>query len=175
VGKAISPQRAQSARRKARGNQEINGHAAAETARLDIGGGRMVDAYTYNGTLPGPELRVQQGDLVQVTLINHLPESTTIHWHRLGVPNSEDGVAGVTQDAVKPGASYTYRFVANDVGTADQALHYRRADLSQHPRPQGEPARRYVTTTFPCGAATCPQSSRHFFLQICRIPPLPPL
>lgn len=89
----------------------------AEAARLDIGGGRTVEAYTYNGTVPGPELRVQQGDLVVVTLINHLPKSTTIHWHGVPVPNVEDGVAGVTQDAVQPDQSYTYRFVANEAGT----------------------------------------------------------
>lgn len=89
----------------------------AETATVDLGNGQKVNAYSYNGTLPGPELRVQQGDMVQVTLINHLPESTTIHWHGMSVPNAEDGVAGLTQDAVKPGEAYTYRFIATDVGT----------------------------------------------------------
>ena len=76
-----------------------------------------MDAYTFNGTMPGPELRVQQGDMVVVTLINHLPKATTIHWHGVSLPNAEDGVAGVTQDAVQPGQSYTYRFLAKDVGT----------------------------------------------------------
>ena len=79
----------------------------AQTARIDLGNGKTVDAYTFNGTVPGPELRVQQGDMVVVTLINKLPVSTTIHWHGISVPNAEDGVAGLTQDAVKPGASYT--------------------------------------------------------------------
>ncbi|HLY26504.1 MAG TPA: multicopper oxidase family protein [Aggregatilineales bacterium] len=88
-----------------------------QTATIDLGNGNKVDAYTYNGSVPGPELRVQQGDLVEVTLVNKLPVSTTIHWHGMKVPNAEDGVAGLTQDAVKPGDSYTYRFVANDVGT----------------------------------------------------------
>ena len=89
----------------------------AEEKIIDLGDGMPVDAYTYNGTIPGPEIRVQQGDLVQVTLVNKLPVSTTIHWHGIDLPNAEDGVAGVTQDAVKPGQSYTYRFVANQVGT----------------------------------------------------------
>src|SRR5262249_15686560 len=61
---------------------------------------------------------VNQGDRVQVTLVNHLPESTTIHWHGVVLPNAEDGVAGVTQDAVLPGADYTYEFVARDAGTS---------------------------------------------------------
>ncbi len=53
----------------------------AQPAVLDLGNGTKVDAYTFNGTVPGPELRVQQGDLVVVTLINKLPVNTTIHWH----------------------------------------------------------------------------------------------
>ncbi len=89
----------------------------AQTATIDLGNGKLENAYTYNGTVPGPELRVQQGDVVVVTLVNKLPVSTTIYWHGISVPNAEDGVAGLTQDAVKPGQSYTYRFIANDVGT----------------------------------------------------------
>lgn len=73
--------------------------------------------WTYNGTVPGPELRVTEGDRVRVTLVNHLPKATTVHWHGLVLPNAEDGVAGLTQDAIKPGASFTYEFVANQPGT----------------------------------------------------------
>jgi FtsP/CotA-like multicopper oxidase with cupredoxin domain len=75
------------------------------------------DLWTYNGAVPGPELRVNQGDRVRVTLINHLPAATAIHWHGLRLPNAEDGVAGVTRHAVPPGASYTYEFVVKDPGT----------------------------------------------------------
>jgi FtsP/CotA-like multicopper oxidase with cupredoxin domain len=75
------------------------------------------DAWTYNGSVPGPELRVTQGHRVQVTLVNHLPESTSLHWHGLQIPNAEDGVAGLTQDAVAPGHSMTYEFVAREIGT----------------------------------------------------------
>src|SRR5438270_2931617 len=75
------------------------------------------EAWAYNGTVPGPELRVTQGDRVRVTLVNHLPAATTIHWHGVRVPNAADGVAGVTQDAVPPGGSFTYEFVARDAGT----------------------------------------------------------
>jgi FtsP/CotA-like multicopper oxidase with cupredoxin domain len=73
--------------------------------------------YALNGSVPGPELRVNLGDRVEVTLVNHLPESTTLHWHGVMVPNAEDGVAGVTQDAVQPGATYLYEFTANEAGT----------------------------------------------------------
>jgi len=76
------------------------------------------DAWTYDGTVPGPELRVVQGDRLRVTLVNHLTGSTTIHWHGVpGVPNAEDGVAGITQQAVPPGRSMTYEFVVRDPGT----------------------------------------------------------
>ncbi|MGH3361687.1 MAG: multicopper oxidase domain-containing protein, partial [Nocardioides sp.] len=74
--------------------------------------------YTVNGTSPGPELRATQGDLVEVTLVNeNVASGTTLHWHGIDVPNAADGVAGVTQDAVAPGESYVYRFVAEQVGT----------------------------------------------------------
>ncbi|HKA11369.1 MAG TPA: multicopper oxidase family protein [Candidatus Dormibacteraeota bacterium] len=76
------------------------------------------DAWTYNGTVPGPVLRVTQGDRLRVTLHNRLPASTTIHWHGVpGLPDAEDGVAGITQQAVTPGHSMTYEFVAREPGT----------------------------------------------------------
>ena len=85
------------------------------TAQVDHLDGQ--DLWTYDGAVPGPELRVNQGDRVRVTLVNHLPAATSIHWHGLRLPNAEDGVAGVTQHAVPPGASYTYEFVVKDPGT----------------------------------------------------------
>jgi FtsP/CotA-like multicopper oxidase with cupredoxin domain len=73
---------------------------------------------TFNGSTPGPTLTVTQGDLVEVRLANHdVPRGVTIHWHGVDLPGAEDGVAGVTQDAVLPGTSYTYRFIVPDAGT----------------------------------------------------------
>ncbi len=89
----------------------------AQTAQLTLSPGVIVPAWTFNGTAPGPVLHVRQGDEVEVTLINHLAFGVTIHWHGVRVPNGADGVAGVTQDAVKPGQSYVYRFTALDAGT----------------------------------------------------------
>jgi FtsP/CotA-like multicopper oxidase with cupredoxin domain len=89
----------------------------AKVAHLPFMPKGQADAWTFNGTSPGPTLRVHQGDLVVVHLVNHLSVGVTIHWHGVAVPNSADGVAGVTQDATRPGQSYTYRFLAQDPGT----------------------------------------------------------
>ena len=89
--------------------------ARRETVTLPSG--RTVDGWTF-GSLPGPEIRVAQGDLVEVTLVNlDVEAGVTVHWHGYPVPAGDDGVAGVTQDAVLPGESFTYRFVATDAGT----------------------------------------------------------
>jgi FtsP/CotA-like multicopper oxidase with cupredoxin domain len=90
----------------------------AKHATIELASGRTVDALTFDGRSPGPELRVTQGDLVEVTLANEdISQGVTIHWHGVDVPNAEDGVAGVTQDAVGPGERYVYRFRAEQVGT----------------------------------------------------------
>ncbi|UQZ84663.1 Blue copper oxidase CueO precursor [Paenibacillus konkukensis] len=90
----------------------------AEKKKVRLSSGQTVEAWTYNGQIPGPELRVKQGELVEVTLVNkNIEQGATIHWHGLDVPNAEDGVAGVTQDAVMPGQTHTYRFVAEQAGT----------------------------------------------------------
>ncbi len=90
----------------------------AQRAQVQLDSGQLVDAWTFNGQLPGPELRVKQGDLVQVTLNNKdVTEGVTLHWHGVDVPNAEDGVAGLTQDAVMPGQAFVYRFRASDAGT----------------------------------------------------------
>ncbi len=90
----------------------------AEKKTVRLSSGKAVDAWTYNGQIPGPELRIKQGELVEVTLINKdIEQGVTIHWHGLDVPNAEDGVAGATQEAVMPGETYTYRFVAEQAGT----------------------------------------------------------
>jgi FtsP/CotA-like multicopper oxidase with cupredoxin domain len=89
----------------------------ARQEAVTLPSGRTVDAWTF-GSLPGPEIRVTQGDLVEVTLHNRdIADGVTVHWHGYRVPAGDDGVAGVTQDAVLPGESFTYRFVAKDAGT----------------------------------------------------------
>lgn len=90
--------------------------AAQELVLLDDG--RRVSGFTLNGQSPGPTIVAEQGDLVEVRLTNaNVSDGTTLHWHGLDVPNAADGVAGVTQDAVLPGQSFVYRFVAEESGT----------------------------------------------------------
>lgn len=95
-------------------------HAVALTARpadWGIGHADLTPAWTYNGTVPGPELRVTAGDTLRVVLKNELPEPTTIHWHGVPVPFAMDGVPDLTQPAVAPGKSFIYEFPVTTPGT----------------------------------------------------------
>ena len=85
----------------------------------------MVGAYAYNGQVPGPLLRVTAGEPVRITVNNHLPEPTTVHWHGLEVPNSMDGVPDVTQPPIAPGDSFTYDFTVPETpGTFFYHTHF---------------------------------------------------
>ena len=83
-----------------------------------------VTAFTYNGTVPGPMIRVTEGDQVRIVVKNELPDPTTIHWHGVEVPNAMDGVPGVTQDPIKPGETFTYEFTAKPAGTFMYHSHF---------------------------------------------------
>lgn len=89
----------------------------ARPADVPVEPGRVWRTWTYNGVVPGPEIRVREGDLLRVTLRNELPQATSIHWHGLPVPNAMDGVAGLTQPPVAPGESFTYEFRTTPAGT----------------------------------------------------------
>jgi hypothetical protein len=79
--------------------------------------GVTVDAYAYNGQIPGPRIHIRQGNRVRINLINGLPEETTVHWHGLILPNQMDGPAEITQKPIPPGGSYSYEFTAEQHGT----------------------------------------------------------
>jgi FtsP/CotA-like multicopper oxidase with cupredoxin domain len=89
----------------------------ARPGKWEYAPGIATDAWSYNGQIPGPELRVREGDLVRVIVTNHLPAPTTIHWHGVELNYKMDGVPGVSQDAIKPGQTFTYEFVAYPAGT----------------------------------------------------------
>lgn len=84
---------------------------------LQIKEGINIPVWTYNGTVPGTEIRVTQGDFVQVKVKNLLSNPVTIHWHGYPLNSAMDGVPGLNQDAIKPGESFTYEFSADVPGT----------------------------------------------------------
>ncbi|CAA9562449.1 MAG: Multicopper oxidase [uncultured Thermomicrobiales bacterium] len=79
--------------------------------------GVAVRAWAYNGQVPGPEIRVREGDRVRITLHNRLPVGTSIHWHGMDVPPAMDGPVGLNQAAVGPGDDFVYEFTADNVGS----------------------------------------------------------
>jgi len=89
--------------------------------------GRKVKAWAYNGQVPGPQIRVKEGERVRVVLKNELSESTAIHFHGLELPNDQDGVPFITQPPVKPGESYTYEFVVPNSGSHMYHSHHNSA------------------------------------------------
>jgi FtsP/CotA-like multicopper oxidase with cupredoxin domain len=91
-------------------------HLDARVAPVEIEPGLTVQAWTYDGGIPGPLIRVRVGDRLVVRFTNHLPEATTVHWHGLRIPIQMDGVPGHSQPDVPPGGSFTYDFVVPDAG-----------------------------------------------------------
>ncbi len=79
--------------------------------------GRASELWLYNGSLPGPEIRVRQGERVRVRFRNELDEPTSVHWHGIRIDNAMDGVAGLTQEPVPPGGVFDYDFTVPDAGT----------------------------------------------------------
>jgi FtsP/CotA-like multicopper oxidase with cupredoxin domain len=96
----------------------------AKETMWQVAPGLHVNALTYDGTIPGKTIQVTQGDRVRVKLVNQLKVPVSIHWHGYPVPNAMDGVPGVTQDAVAPGKSFTYDFIATVPGTYWYHSHY---------------------------------------------------
>lgn len=99
----------------------------ARKVQWQVEPGRTVEAWAYNGQVPGPQIRVREGDEVRINLKNELEESTSIHFHGLEVPNDQDGVTYLTQPPVKPGASYTYEFTVPNSGSHMYHSHHNSA------------------------------------------------
>lgn len=90
-----------------------------EEVDLQVAPNLAVKVWAYNGQVPGPLIHVKEGDEVEVLLHNNTTLSHTIHWHGVYQTNSwqSDGVPNVTQEAIEPGDSYTYRFIADKPGS----------------------------------------------------------
>lgn len=89
----------------------------AQVVEMQFASGQTVPAWGYNGRVPGPEIRVKEGDRVRVVFRNELPVASTIHWHGVEVPWTMDGPPGINQKAVQPGETLVYEFVARPAGT----------------------------------------------------------
>ncbi|MBM3547720.1 MAG: copper oxidase [Alphaproteobacteria bacterium] len=74
----------------------------------------MVDAMAYNGQVPGPTIRAKPGEKVRIKVANKLNEPTSVHWHGIDVPFDQDGVPGMSQKPIAPGATHTYAFTIPD-------------------------------------------------------------
>ena len=90
---------------------------AAEHVRTEFLPGRMVDAWGFNGSMPGPTIEVNEGDRVRLIVENRLPELFSMHWHGLEIPHDMDGMPGLSQDPIKPGEKFTYEFTLHQNGT----------------------------------------------------------
>ena len=101
---------------RADGVREIRIAAAAGQAPL-VGDDRQTDVLGYDGKVPGPTLRLEQGRPVRIVVDNNLDQDTTVHWHGIRLPNAMDGVPGLTQPPIKPGESFIYEFTPPDAGT----------------------------------------------------------
>ncbi|TCS94823.1 multicopper oxidase family protein [Hazenella coriacea] len=100
----------------------------AQQSELEVAPGVKIPVYTYNNQVPGQEIRVKQGQIVNIRLKNQLPEPVTIHWHGYPVPNAMDGVPGMTQNSIQPSEYFTYQFKATVPGTYWYHSHHKSAE-----------------------------------------------
>ena len=91
--------------------------AASGQARLAGPNSPQTSVWAYDNSVPGPTLRLRQGEPVRIIVDNRLGEDTTVHCHGIRLPNAMDGVPGLTQPPIKPGESFTYEFTPPDAGT----------------------------------------------------------
>lgn len=96
----------------------------AEIVEWELEPGEFVEAWTYNGTVPGPQMRVDVGDKVEIVVHNELPMATDVHVHGINIPNAMDGVAPITQELIEPGESFTYAFTTDEPSVAMYHPHH---------------------------------------------------
>ncbi len=92
-------------------------HLICKSARCEISPGKTVDCLTYNGILPGPTIRVKEGQLVRLIVHNQLNTPTSLHIHGMVLPASVDGIPNTKTGLIQPGQTYVYQFIAKPVGT----------------------------------------------------------
>jgi FtsP/CotA-like multicopper oxidase with cupredoxin domain len=94
-------------------------HLVMSQISWEVTKGRVLQAFAFDGIVPGPIIRVNQGDRLRIVVENKLPagQMTGVHWHGMVLPNDQDGVPGITQDPIQPGQTYTYEWTAITTGT----------------------------------------------------------
>jgi manganese oxidase len=92
-------------------------HLIATPVKRELLPHLLMNVWGFNGTMPGPMIEVNQGDRVRIIVENRLPEPTSIHWHSLEIPVSQDGVPGLVQDLIPPGEAFVYEFNLHQHGT----------------------------------------------------------
>ncbi|MFJ7352747.1 multicopper oxidase family protein [Phyllobacterium sp. NPDC097923] len=75
------------------------------------------DVWAYDSQVPGPTLRIRQGEPARITVANKLDQGTTVHWHGIRLPIAMDGVPSISQPLIEPGETFTYTFTPPDAGT----------------------------------------------------------
>ncbi len=99
-------------------------HLIAEPVRTEFLPGRPVDAWGFNGSVPGPTIEANEGDRLRVIFENRLPEMSALHWHGFEVPMEMDGSVGLGQDPVPPGGKFVHEFTLNQHGTFFYHSHF---------------------------------------------------
>ncbi len=104
----------------------------AQPKQWEIRKGKVTEAFAFNGTVPGPEIRVNIGNSVRVTVVNNLSEPTSIHWHGINrIEWKHDGVAPLTQAVIPPGGSHVYPFFVDRAGSFMYHPHFLPNEASQ--------------------------------------------
>jgi FtsP/CotA-like multicopper oxidase with cupredoxin domain len=92
-------------------------HLTMAETTVEVTPGVTKQAYAFNGVVPGPTLRVNEGDRIRIVVQNDLAFGTSVHWHGMILPNDQDGVGGITQPHIEPGQQYVYEYTAVATGT----------------------------------------------------------
>lgn len=96
----------------------------AEVIRTSICPGRIMDAWGFNGSVPGPMIEANEGDRLRIIVENQLPEMTGIHWHGLEIPMEVDGSIGLGMDPIPPGGRHVYEFTVKQNGSFFYHSHF---------------------------------------------------
>lgn len=103
-------------------------HISCDEVDWETEAGQVFPAMAYNGMVPGPEIRVTEGDKVRIVVTNNMSESTGIHFHGILTPNSVDGVPFITQPVIEPGGTYIYEFETRNSGSHMYHSHHNAAE-----------------------------------------------